>query len=309
MVKFAALYTFPESAFETAVQRLQRLGALNPGITFFPMVGPRQLFYIPMIVDQFMFGSNAKFWGRPIWGSVSHIVNWLASAAPGVFRLSQAANKRSIVFVKKNMLNTMRARIHHMGLQPLQVDFTPMALWNLDHSIMEWFNSSGSQFDFDYLIFYESDIFTTKPLDVLYQKYTELYDACFIDFEIASKNWRFYNFPPGCRRATMRWLTQRTLPTTLYRSIFAGALISRRCLERLRELRIDFSGVPYCQNEMRFPTMLTALGFRCGKLDFPFVRYRPEWSLSEIFANQDAGIFHPVKRPISAEIKITAGQM
>jgi hypothetical protein len=58
---------------------------------------------------------------------------------------------------------------------------------------------------------------------------------------------------------------------------------------------------------MRLPTILTSLGFRCGRLDFPFIRYRPEWSMNEIFANEDAGIFHPVKRPVSAEMKITAG--
>ena len=303
MGKFAVLYTFPEHAFKMAMQRLQRLSTLNPTVTFFPIVGPRQFFYFPMIIDRYMFGSNTKKF--PL-GNSSHIINWLALSEPGIFRLSMAINK-ILILARTNALTEMRARINHIRLQALYVDFTPMALWNLDHSLMAWFNSSGKQFDFDYLIFYESDIFTTKPLDEMYEKYTKLYDACFVEFEIAGKNWFSYDYPPGCRRATMRWLKQRMLPTTLYRSMFAGALISRRCLERLRKLGIDFSGAPYCQNEMRLPTMLTALGFKCGKLDFPFIRYRPEWSMNEIFVNEDAGIFHPVKRPVSAEMKTTAG--
>jgi len=308
MGKFAVLYTFPQPAFKMAMQRLERLSTMNPKVTFFPIVGPRQFFYIPMIFDPYMFGSDVK--RLPLsyaLGSISHAINWLALSGSGVFRLSMAINKKIITLARNSTLTEMRARIDHMGLQPLHVDFTPMALWNLDHTLMAWFNNSGKQFDFDYLIFYESDIFTTKPLDVMYEKYTELYDACFVDFEIATQSWHFYNFPLGCRRATMRWLKQRMLPTALYRSMFAGALISRRCLERLKELGIDFSGAPYCQNEMRLPTMLTALGFRCGKLDFPFIRYRPDWHMNEIFANEDAGIFHPVKRPASAEMKITAG--
>jgi len=303
MGKFAVLYTFPEYAFKMAMQRLQRLSTLNPKVTFFPIVGPRQFFYFPMIIDKYMFGSNTK---RFPLGSSSHLINWIALSVPGIFRLSMAINK-VLALARTDALTEMRAGINHMRLQALYVDFTPMALWNLDHSLMAWFNSSSKQFDFDYLIFYESDIFTTKPLDVMYEKYTKLYDACFIDFEIAAKSWFSYNYPPGCRRATVRWLKQRRLPTTLYRSMFAGALISRRCLERLKKLGIDFSGAPYCQNEMRLPTMLTALGFKCGKLDFPFIRYRPEWSMNEIFVNEDAGIFHPVKRPVSAEMKIKAG--
>lgn len=304
MSKFAVLYTFPQPAFKMAMQRLERLSTMNPKVTFFPIVGPRQFFYIPMIFDPFMFGSDVK---RLPLGSILHAINWLALSGPSAFRLSLTINKKITTLARNSTLTEMRARIARMGLQPLHVDFTPMALWNLDHTLMAWFNNSGKQFDFDYLIFYESDIFTTKPLDAIYEKYAGYYDACFVDFEMATQSWHFYNFPLGCRRATMRWLKQRMLPATLYRSMFAGALISRGCLERLKELKIDFSGAPYCQNEMRLPTLLTALGFRCGKLDFPFVRYRPDWPMSEIFANEDAGIFHPVKRLVSAEMKTAAG--
>ena len=301
MVKFAVLYTFPEHVFGMAMQRLQRLIDMNPKVTFFPVVGSRQLFYFPMIIDKYMFGSKPNRF--PLINTF-HIINSIALSAPGAFQLSRAINK-ILNLVRKHTLTKISDRTNIMRLQTLYIDPTPMALWNLDHTLMEWFNRLGKQHDFDYLICYESDIFTTKPLTVIYDKYTKLFDACFVDFEMATQNWWVYNFPPGSRRATVRWLRQRMLPTTVYRSMFAGTLISRCCLERLKQLRIDFSGAPYCQNEMRLPTLLSALGFRCGKLDFPYVRYRPEWSMNEIYAKKEEGIFHPVKRLVSDEIEAT----
>jgi hypothetical protein len=301
MSKFAVLYAFSEAASVKALQRLRRLSAINPDVTFFPVVGLRQFFYLPMIVDGFMFGSVRKL---PLVGLVSHAINWIASSAPGVFKLSEAINKKVVMFASHNKLAELCARMDNEGVHALYPDFTPMALWNLDHMILQWFNDSGKLYDFDYLIYYEFDIYTTKPLDTIYEKYTKSYDACFNDYEEAAHNWYFYHFPPGSRWATKRWLKRRMLPTTLYRSNFAGTLISRRCLERLKELGIDFSGAPYCQEEMRLPTVLTALGFRCGKLDFPFVRYRPAWPVKEILANEDAGVFHPVKELVPTETAV-----
>jgi len=138
-------------------------------------------------------------------------------------------------------------------------------------------------------------------LDTIYRAYAESYDACFNEYSRATQSWHFYNYPPGCNWATRRWLRQRKLPTTLYRCIFGGHLISRSALERLAELKINFAGEPYCFAEMRLPTVLTALGFKCGRLNFPFYRYRPVWSEEEIHRNKDAGIFHPVKTLTSAE--------
>jgi hypothetical protein len=308
MVKYAVLYGFPEHDVKMALPRLQRLVTLNPNITFFPMFGPRQLIHIPMIVDRYMFGSNVKLWGRPFWGPIFHQLNWLASSAPGIFRLSKVINEKSMTFFKKTKIKEVCARIDKMKVQPLYIDFTPMALRNLDSSIVDWFSNSGKQFDFDYLIFYESDIFTTKPLNEIYREYTKLYDACFVNYDKATENWRFYNYPLGSRRATIRWLRQRMLPTTLFRSLYAGALISRSCFEKMKKLRIDLSGSPYCMCEMRLPTIINALGFKVGKLDFPFVRYRPVWSEHEIFAKQDSGIFHPVKKLVTIERRIASGK-
>lgn len=106
MGKFAALYSFPERVFSMAIRRLQRLRSVNPGVAFFPMVGPVQFFYFPMVIDPYMFGSKGL--ARRFPGSnISHAVNWLASSAPGVFRLSMAINKNIIALAKNNKLNEM----------------------------------------------------------------------------------------------------------------------------------------------------------------------------------------------------------
>lgn len=300
MSKIAVIFGIPEPAFDMGLRRLRRLINMNPELNFFPIIGPRQLIHFPMVIDQFMFGSSKRI---PIIGYVSHTINWLALSAPGIFPFSKAINKKSLDVIKKNKLKEMETKLNCMIKHSSYIDYTPLALWNLDHCIMSWYENLGRTVDFDYVVFYESDIFTTKPIDEIYEKYTKKYDACFADFEIANKDWHFYNYPFGSRKATKKWLEKRMLPTKLYKSIFAGAIISRRCLERLRELKIDFSGAPYCQNEMRLPSLLSALGFKCGKLDFPFVRYRPEVSIDTIISNKDEGIFHPVKKLVISELQ------
>ena len=300
MSKFAAFYMFSESGSTMALLRLRRLRAINSNVTFVPVVGVRQFLYLPMVVDNYMFGSTRQLHGI---GAVSHLVNLTALSAPGVFRLSHAINKEIGTFVRHSQLIELRDRVQQEGLLNLHVVFTPLVIWNLDHAIMRWFKISGKHLDFDYLIFHEFDIYTTKPLDTIYGKYAKSYDACFVNYRKATQSWHFYNFPPGANRATKRWLKQRTLPTALYASLFAGNMVSRRALEKLEELKIDFSGDPPCQSEMRLPTILTAIGFKCGKLDFPFFRYRPVISEEEIYSNEGAGIFHPVKTLTSIEEK------
>lgn len=300
MTKFAAFYMFVESFSSIALQRLRRLRAMNPSVTFIPVVGLRQFMYLPMIVDANMFGSTRTL--RFI-GPVSHLINSVTLSTSSTFRLSLAINKKIAAFTGHSRLTDLHNRVQSEGLQTLHADFTPMAYWNGDHAIMHWFNIYGKMLDFDYLIFYEPDIYTTKPLETVYGEYAESYDACFKDYGEATQSWYFFNYPPGSNRATKRWLRQRKLPERLYRCIFGGNLVSRRALEKLEKLKIDFSGTPYCVAEMRLPTVLTAIGFRCGKLDFPFCRYRPMWSEEEIQSNEDAGIFHPLKKLTSAETK------
>jgi hypothetical protein len=299
MSKFAAFYMFSYVDSRNALQRLRRLRAINPDVDFVPVVGVRQLFYLPMVVDANMFGSSTR--ALRLIGPPSHLINSIALSMPGVFRLSNAINKKVGALASRNRLIELCNKVQHEGLRTLHADFTPMVLYNGDHAIMNWFNTLGKLLDFDYLVFYEFDIYTTKPLDAIYGRYAKSYDACFKEYGKATQNWHFFNYPPGCNRETRKWLRKRKLPTTLYRSIFAGSMISRSALERLRELKIDFSGEPFCTAEMRLPTVLTALGFRCGKLKLPFYRYRPIWSEEEIRSVEDGDFFHPVKTLTSEE--------
>ena len=299
MPKFAVFYMFSDTTASMAMQRLRRLRRINPNVVFIPVVGVPQFLFLPMVVDNYMFGSTTKLRGI---GAVSHLANMTALSAPGVFRLSHKINKEWGGFIRHNRLNDLGIRIEQEGLPELHADFTPLVLWNLDHAIMNWFKTCGKRFDFDHLIFYEFDMFTTKPLKTIYGPYANSYDACFFGYEKAAKNWRFYNFPPGASHATRKWLKQRMLPTTLYSSLFAGNMISRRVLEKLEGLGIDFSSGPPCQAEMRLPTVLSSIGFKCGSLSFSFFRYRPTISEEEIRSNEDAGIFHPVKTLTSYEL-------
>ena len=300
MSKYAAFYMFAEANSSVALQRLRRLLKIYPDVTFIPVVGVRQLVYMPMIIDEYMFGSTRQV---HLIGRCTHLVNSLALAAPGFFQLAYSINKQIGSLTRDSKLNELRNKVQKEGLPHFYADFTPKALFNGDHALMHWFNTSGKHLDFDYLIFYEPDIYTTKPLDEIYGEYADSYDACFNEYGVANSSWSFYRCPPGCSRATQKWLKQRKLPTTLYRCIFGGSLISRAVLERLSELKIDFSGEPYCFAEMRLSTIITALGFKCGRLNFPFYRFRPVWSEKEIFSNENAGIFHPVKALTSIELE------
>lgn len=192
MTKFAAFYMFSESFSSIALQRLRRLRIMNPDVTFIPVVGVRQFLYLPMFVDGSMLGSTQAL---RLIGPVSHLINWTTLSAPGVFRLSHAINEKVGGFTSRSKLMELSNKVNQGGLQELQIDFTPMSLWNLDHAIMHWFRTSGKLLDFDYMIFYEPDIYTTKPLNALYKAYTESYDACFIDYGKATESWHFFNFP------------------------------------------------------------------------------------------------------------------
>jgi hypothetical protein len=164
-----------------------------------------------------------------------------------------------------------------------------MGIWNLDLSIIAWFAAHGKTLDFEHLVFYEYDVHTTKAIPEIYSRYTSL-DAAFVDLRKASPDWHWYNYPPGARKTIVRWLKKRGLKPVLYRCLFAANMLSRRTLEVLADLPL-----PYGFCEMRLPTVLSALGFECGKLDFPMVRYRPPLSIREVECRSDLGIFHPVK--------------
>jgi hypothetical protein len=171
---------------------------------------------------------------------------------------------------------------------PLHYDFTPAGWSNLDLVILNWFATIGESQDLDYLIFYEQDMLMTKTIASLYDHYTR-YDAAFALLRRATPAWWFYDYPPSSRKTLLKWLDRRRLNSDLYACIFAGAMISRRVLESMVHLDLPNS---YC--EMRLPTVVASLGFSCGRLEFPMVRYRPTLTEKEVAERPEAGIFHPV---------------
>ena len=296
--RFAVFYMFAEADSSLALQRLRRLRAINPDVVFIPVVGMRQFLYFPGIVDEFMLGSGRQL---RLIGPVSHLINSIFQSVPGIFRLAKELNSRVGPFIGNSKLKELDNSKKRENLQTIYADFTPMVYFNGDAAIMNWYKTAGKKLTFDYLIFYEFDMYTTKSISEIYEPYTKLFDACFKDYGKATPSWHFYNFPPGCRLATRKWLRDRKLKTNLFRCLFGGCLISHPILEKLSELNIDFQGEPYCVPEMRFPTIITNIGFKCGKLDFPTFRFRPIWQEKEIYENEAFGIFHPVKSLTSVE--------
>jgi hypothetical protein len=302
MHKFAVFYMFSEATSSMALQRLRRLRAMNPDALFIPVVGMRQFLYFPGVVDEFMLGPTRQL---RLIGPVSHLINSIFQSVPGVFRLAKEINGKVGTLTGNSKLTELKNRARRENIQTIHADYTPMIYFNGDAAIMNWFNTAGKTLNFEYLIFYEFDMYTTKPLQQIYKPYLESFDACFKDYEEATPSWHFYNYPPGCSSATRKWLRRRKLKTKLFRSLFGGCIISHSILKKLSDLNIDFSGEPYCFAEMRLPTVITNLGFKCGKLDFPNCRFRPIWQEKEIYENEDGGIFHPVKFLTSVEIEFS----
>jgi hypothetical protein len=174
---------------------------------------------------------------------------------------------------------------------PLHYDFTPAGWSNLDLVILNWFATMGESKDLDYLIFIEQDMLMTKTIASLYDSYTQ-YDAAFVQFRKATPAWWFYDYPPGSgsRKTLLKWLKLKHFKSDLYACIFAGAMISRRVLESMVHLDLPAS---YC--EMRLPTVVASMGFSCGRLEFPMVKYRPFLTEEEVAERPEAGIFHPVR--------------
>lgn len=298
MVKIAAFYMFAETDSENAILRLKRLRKLNPDVQFIPVIGIQQFLYLPMIIDRGMFKSK-KMWNIKTF---IHLINRVTLSIPGIFEVSHFINKKLGLFIKKKKMNKIQDTLKQIGVQiPLYADFTPIVAFNLDHVIMHWFNTYGKKLDFDYLIFYEFDIYTTKSLECIYNNYIKEYDACFKNYQVMTPYWYHSVLPPGTSLTIKRLLRQQNLSTTLYQCLFSGNILSRKVLKKLQELDINFSEMPNVYCELSMPTLITALGFKCSKLDFPFLKYRPVVSEKEIQSYEDKGIFHPVKSLISME--------
>lgn len=163
-----------------------------------------------------------------------------------------------------------------------------MAYYNMDSSILNWYSTEGKNLDFDYLIYYEYDIFTSKTINELYSKYTK-FDAAFVNYAKANTTLYWYVNPHGGKKAIRKWLKNKRKPTTLYRGLFSANMVSREILTKLASTQLPHG---YC--ELRFPSIITNLGFSCTKLDFPMLRFRPYLTKTDIKPNWTKGIFHPV---------------
>jgi len=271
MTRYLVLHSFHKFS-QLSMHRLQRLKKMNPHTTIVPFFGVPQRIFFPIIVEL----PSARF------------LNWTFLRFNHLCEFSLAINKIVESFRRKTEFDIARGVTHKNGLN-LFLDFTPMGYFNLDLAIMRWFSSKGKDFDFDFIVFFEYDMFATKTIESLYERYT-VYDAAFINYCEAPSSWYWYRNPRGALESVRSWLKDRGLNATLYACLFCGNIVSRQVLEKLEKMQL-----PYSHCEMRWPTIITNLGFSCGRLDFPMAdRYKRPVSRSFIEKNPSYGIFHPV---------------
>lgn len=265
------LYVFHK--FNSLVSnRLKRLRCMNPDVIFIPFLGIQQRIYFPTLVN--------------LPWAPTKILNLTFLKFSHILELSKIINKNLESIRQKNAINAVREALHREG--NLYCDFTPMGYFNQDLAILSWFSSEGVNLDFDHLIFYEYDMFTTKPIEKLYSEYAS-YDAGFVNYGEVTPSWYWYANPPGAKESILRWLKNHKLKPQLYKGLFAGHIVSRRVLKCLEKTPLPFG---FC--ELRWPSIISGLGFRCVQLSFPMVRYGEPVKKSEIIKNERLGIFHPV---------------
>jgi|YelNatPaOPRAMG01_1025707.scaffolds.fasta_scaffold22319_2 hypothetical protein len=272
---FAALYTF-HKATPPALKKLKRIKDMNKDACIIPMFGIQQQLFIPTLIS-------------PI--KRARVLNMIPLRSGIIYKTSEIINKKVESFRRKKEIDTLRRKLQKWSLN-LYCDYTPMGMFNQDIAILKWFSSHGKNIDFRYLIFLEHDIFLTKPISDIYRKYT-CYDAGFVNYRIASPSWVWYR-KFKVREFLKKWLSKQGLKTNIYACLFVGNMVSREVLEELEKIPYPHYG--FC--EMRWPTIITALGFKCVKLDLPMVRYKPPYKKSEILAHKELGIFHPVVEDI-----------
>lgn len=274
MVRYAVLFMFHQ-VDSLSINRLRKLHRENTDVAIFPFFGIRQ--YLP-IPSRWRFNYVRQF---------LDMVNALGLKSAHFFRLSRLINERTESFRRRRELQRLADWLILNGM-PIHCDFTPGGYSNLDLAILNWFATTGESQDFDYLIQHEYDMLTTKTIASLYDHYTQ-YDGAFAHFRRATPDWFWYNYP-GARKTLLKWLKRRGLSPDIYACLIGGAMISRKALEALAHLDL-----PSCYCEMRLPTVLTSMGFSCGRLDFPMVNFRPFLTEKDVAERADAGIFHPVR--------------
>jgi hypothetical protein len=194
MGRFAVMYAFHQ-ANAMSIKRLRQLKNNNTDVAIFPTFGVQQNLPIPSHMRVRLLG---KFAER---------LNAGALTSSHFLRISRVINQRVESLRRHSELLALSKTLGFDGMTTY-FDFTPMGDWNQDLAILNWFSAVGQSHDFEYLIFYEYDIHTTKTISSLYGPYTQ-YDAAFAHLRKATPSWHWYHFPPGSRIAMLRWLKKQ----------------------------------------------------------------------------------------------------
>ncbi|MEM2260630.1 MAG: hypothetical protein QXY65_06155 [Candidatus Methanomethylicaceae archaeon] len=281
MSDFAVLYTFHKIT-SPVLRRLEQLKILNKNVFISPIFGIQQQFYFPTLINP----PRKRL----------QTLNIIPLKLKTIYKVSEFFNHKVESFRRKVEIKSLREILEKINLD-LYCDYTPMGWYNQDLAILNWFSLYGRNIDFKYLIFIEYDMFLTKSICDIYSKYVN-YDAGFVGYGRASPMWNWYYYPPKAVEFLKKRLKKQGLKTTLYKCFFPGNMVSREVLEELE--RVEYPHYGYC--ELRWPTVITALGFKCANLNFPMIRYRPYYKEVDILANKELGIFHPVIDDISINI-------
>ena len=251
---------------------------MNPDSLIVPCFGIRQQVYFPLLF-------------RPRH-TAGKFFNSFFLRSNKFFRLSKGINTVVEAKRRQNDIHALCSFLTKKGFR-LYCDFTPMGYYNMDLSLLSWYSSEGKNLDFDFLVYYEYDVFTTKPISELYEKYAE-FDAGFVKFSEADPNWYWNLTPFGGKHSVHKWLQNKGKTTTIHRCFFPSNFVSREVLSKFASMNLPHG---YC--ELRFPSIIANFGFSCASLDFPMVKFRPYLQKSEVEQNWDKGMFHPVRESIN----------
>lgn len=249
---------------------------MNPNVTIIPVFGVAQTITVP--IPKLPKRYRDSF-------------NWEACKSKKLFRLTKAINKQVESLRRRSELAATAKFVERLGLK-LYCDFTPIGKVNQDLAIINWFKEQGRNLDFEYLVYFEYDMYATRTIEELYAPYLS-FDAGYVGYQVAQPTWMWYDLPSGAQRSVRRWLTKRGAKPAIYRSFFPGHFLSRRVLETLAQQK----DLPNAFNEMRSASVVTGLGFSVCRLDFPMVHVTVEAggiTEAQIRANSSMGVFHPV---------------
>ncbi|XRH76151.1 MAG: hypothetical protein ACO0C9_03615 [Candidatus Methanosuratincola verstraetei] len=274
MAKFLIFYTF-HRLDPLSINRLRQIMALNPGAAVVPC-----------------FGAGMRLPRSRLPRRIALEVLMRLLQSPGIESAISERSRRKLGDRAKRVRSALRG----LGLEPY-FDFTPLGYYNQDKAIRNWFRAEGRGLDFDYLVYLEYDVYLTRSVSEIYSPYLK-YDAAFVNFrEIDSSvsYWKWIKAPVGVKKGFEKWLRNRGCRTRLYLCFFPGLIISRPAVEAISSVRWP-SG--FC--ELRLPTIVSAMGFSCGRLDFPYVRFEGV-PRSVIKENPSHGIFHSVRYDLPLE--------